>query len=103
MAGLINTGLGYQNSAMSGFIRESADEAKRDQENKRLALAQKNQNMSMMSQGAGIGASIYSGTNLGGGVAMTAEDAMAANELEAAGYSIWADIMEATAVTAELL
>jgi hypothetical protein len=74
MAGLINTGLGYQNSAMSGFIRESADEAKRDQYNKQLALAQKNQNLTMLSQAAGIGASVYSGTNLGGGAAVGAAE-----------------------------
>ena len=73
MAGLINTGLGYQNSAMSGFMRQSSDEAKRDQENRHLASAGKNQNLTMLSQAAGIGTAIYSGTNLGGGVAAGAE------------------------------
>ena len=75
MAGLINTGLGYQNSAMSGFIRESSEEAQRDKENKQLALAQKNQNLTMLSQAAGIGASVYSGANLGGGAAVGADTA----------------------------
>ena len=95
MAGLINTGLGYQNSAMSGFIRQSADEAKRDQENKQLAMAQKNQNLTMLSQAAGIGTAIYSGTNLGGGVAVGAETAggiMLATEESAAFEQVLAAV-----------
>ena len=54
MNGLISTGEDYKNKALSGFIRESADEQKRSQANKDLAARQQEQTISMAASGAGV-------------------------------------------------
>lgn len=58
MNGLISTGEDYKNKALSGFIRESADEQKRSQANKDLAARQREQTISMAASGVGTIASI---------------------------------------------
>jgi hypothetical protein len=58
MSGLIATGEDYQSKAMSGFIRESAEEQKIDEENKNLAAQQQQQTIGMVSSGVGAAASI---------------------------------------------
>ncbi|MDD5523656.1 MAG: hypothetical protein PHV90_00300 [Smithella sp.] len=58
MNGLISTGEDYKNKALSGFIRESADEQKRSQANKDLAARQQEQTISMAASGVGTAVSI---------------------------------------------
>jgi hypothetical protein len=58
MAGLIGTGLGYQNTALSGFVRESEEQQKVDMANKQLKAQQDMQQQqteaSMIGSGLGI-------------------------------------------------
>uniref|UniRef100_A0A6M3ID96 Bacteriocin n=1 Tax=viral metagenome TaxID=1070528 RepID=A0A6M3ID96_9ZZZZ len=56
MAGLISTGTGYRNQALSGFIRQSAEEAAINKTNEQLKQAKKQQQMSMATSGAAAGA-----------------------------------------------
>ena len=51
MAGLIGVGEDYKNKALSGFIRESADEQKINQANKDLAAQQQLQTIGMAAAG----------------------------------------------------
>jgi len=54
MAGLIDVGTAYKDRAMSGFIRNAADEQRIDQTNKDLKSAKEQSNVQNVT--AGIGA-----------------------------------------------
>lgn len=56
MAGLINTGLGYQSQAIRGLSRTSADQKRIEQANEQMEAAEKQQKMSMTASGAATGA-----------------------------------------------
>lgn len=58
MSGLIATGEAYKDKALSGFIRQSAEQQKIDEENANLEAQQKQQTISMVSSGIGAAASI---------------------------------------------
>lgn len=58
MDGLLSTGEAYKNKALSGFIRESADEQRINQENKDLAAQKQTQTVGMVTSGIGAVASI---------------------------------------------
>ncbi|PKN36608.1 MAG: hypothetical protein CVU62_13905 [Deltaproteobacteria bacterium HGW-Deltaproteobacteria-2] len=58
MEGLLSTGEAYKNKALSGFIRESADEQRINQQNKDLAAQEQNQTVSLAASGIGAAASI---------------------------------------------
>jgi hypothetical protein len=64
MAGLINTGIGYKNRALSGMVRQSAEEKRIEEANKELDAAEKNQTATMTISGAASGAMI--GAQMGG-------------------------------------
>ncbi len=68
MSGLINTGIDYQNRALSGFVRESAEQKEIDSANKELAASRKAQKKTMGVQGAIAGGMVASamGAELGG-------------------------------------
>jgi len=66
MAGLLSTGLGYKNKALSGFVRASALESSREQANKTLEAQGKMQKARMVGQGAGLGAMAGFSGALGG-------------------------------------
>ncbi len=51
--GLIGTGLGYQNNAISGFIRESAEQQDIDIENQKLKAEKKMQNEQLLADTVG--------------------------------------------------
>jgi hypothetical protein len=51
MAGLISVGESYKDKAMSGFIRESAEQQKIDQANRDLEAQEDQQTMSMVTTG----------------------------------------------------
>ena len=55
MAGLIDTGTDYKNRALSGFIRESADQEKIDVANDELSAQRKIQKAKTSAEGAMIG------------------------------------------------
>ena len=54
MAGLIDVGTAYKDKAMSGFIRNAAEEQRTDQTNKDLKTQKEQQNVQNIT--AGIGA-----------------------------------------------
>ena len=58
MSGLLSTGEAYKNKALSGFIRESADEQRINQMNKDLEAQKRQQTIGMATAGAGAAASI---------------------------------------------
>jgi len=58
MAGMIGVGEGYKNQALSGFIRESAEQQKIDQANKDLEAQHNEQVVRNISSGVGAAASI---------------------------------------------
>lgn len=67
MAGLISTGLEYQNKALSGFVRESAQQNEIDATNRQLEDAKKAQEAtqtSMLTVAGGMGGA-YLGAQIG--------------------------------------
>jgi hypothetical protein len=54
MGGLIGTGLGYEKTAMSGMIRESAEQQKRDMAEQNLKAQKDMQETQMIGQAAGL-------------------------------------------------
>jgi hypothetical protein len=70
MAGLINVGADYQNRALSGFIRESAEQSEIDATNEQLKSAKKAQKtsttVSATTTGAMVGGYVAAGTSVGG-------------------------------------
>ena len=58
MSGLIQTGEDYKNKALSGFIRQSAEQQRIDQSNADREAQQKAQTVSMITSGIGAAASI---------------------------------------------
>jgi hypothetical protein len=58
MAGLIDTGEMYKNNALSGFVRESAEQQKIDQENKELDAQQQQQTTRNVTSGVSAAISI---------------------------------------------
>lgn len=67
MAGLLNVGADYQNRALSGFIRASAEQQEIDTANKELAASRKAQKSQMAVQGAVLGGFLLGGP-VGAGV-----------------------------------
>ncbi|MFA6509929.1 MAG: hypothetical protein WCV62_05690 [Candidatus Peribacteraceae bacterium] len=67
MSGLINTGIDYQNRALSGFVRESAEQNEIDSANKELDSARKAQKTQMAVTGTTSGAMVgaYVGAEYG--------------------------------------
>lgn len=55
MSGLVQTGTEYKNSAISGLIRESADQQKIDIANQQLNAQAKMQDIQMGGELAGLG------------------------------------------------
>jgi len=55
MSGLIQTGEDYKSKALSGFIRQSADEQKIDEENADREAQKETQTVGMVSSAASIG------------------------------------------------
>jgi hypothetical protein len=55
MAGLINVGADYSNRALSGFIRESAEQSEIDTANNELSASRKAQKTAMGVQGSMLG------------------------------------------------
>ncbi len=55
MSGLIQTGTQYQNTAISGLVRESADQQKIDIANQQLNAQAKMQDIQMGGELAGLG------------------------------------------------
>lgn len=51
MPGLIDVGLDYKNKAMSGFIRQSADQQKINEANKEIEAADQQQRIKNTTQG----------------------------------------------------
>lgn len=70
MAGLINTGSDYAGRALSGFVRESAEQQEIDATNEQLKSARKAQKtsttVSATTSGAMIGGYAAAGTSVGG-------------------------------------
>jgi hypothetical protein len=58
MAGLIPTGTGYEKSALSGFVRQSAQQQQEEMAQEELKAKQSQQLAMMVGQGASIGLSI---------------------------------------------
>lgn len=73
MGGLLNTGTSYENQALSGFVRRSAEQSQMDSENRKIKAAEKAQKASIRSTLVGSGAAIglMAGMSAGeGGAAM---------------------------------
>jgi uncharacterized membrane protein len=58
MAGMLNIGTDYKNRAISGFVRQSAQQSEIDRANDQLDAAEKAQSASMGSQGAAAGGTL---------------------------------------------
>ena len=52
--GLLSTGLGYEQNAVSGMVRSSALQQEVDTHNEQVQAAEKQQTMQMVSEGAGL-------------------------------------------------
>jgi hypothetical protein len=73
MAGVISTGINYKNQALSGFVRESAEQQQIDQANSELKANKKVQDVQQKTEGTMVGATVgymassalLSGTALG--------------------------------------
>jgi hypothetical protein len=58
MAGLIDTGTGYQGRALQGFVRQSSEQEQIDQENERLKAQGKMQKTAVTASLVGTGAAV---------------------------------------------
>ncbi len=66
--GLIGTGLSYQQNALAGFMRESAEQQAIDEENKQIQAQRTAQMESLGGEAVGVGLGAY-GLMAGGGAA----------------------------------
>lgn len=59
MSGLIQTGVNYESNALSGFVRESAQQKEIDDANRQIQAQKKMQENQMIGEAAGVGLGIF--------------------------------------------
>lgn len=91
MAGLINTGTGYRDTALAGFVRESGEQTQEQEANEQLDAQRKIQKAQLGAEGAmigGIGGYLAAGSTTLFGAEGSLLSASAATAPETMGLSL---------------